>query len=173
MKILIKLSLAATLACALPVWACTPEEATIKREQLAKEVSRLTEQNPEKAKEIIHQFINNIFAPLFFVSIGLKINFFTNFDIWLVLAIIVISFAGKIIGSGYGALRSGYTKSDALAVGFGMNARGAMEIILGLIALENGLIDEKLFVALVVMALVTSMTSGPLMKWALKKKAAT
>jgi Kef-type K+ transport system membrane component KefB len=61
---------------------------------------------------------------------------------------------------------------DALAVGFGMNARGAMEIILGLIALENGLIDEKLFVALVVMALVTSMTSGPLMKWALKKKAA-
>ena len=86
------------------------------------------------------------------------------------LAIIVISFAGKIIGSGYGALRSGYTKTDALAVGFGMNARGAMEIILGLIALENGLIDEKLFVALVVMALVTSMTSGPLMKWALKKK---
>ncbi|MCI9876476.1 hypothetical protein [Pseudomonas atacamensis] len=52
MKTLIKLSLAATLACALPVWACTPEEATIKREQLAKEVSKLTEQNPEKAKEI-------------------------------------------------------------------------------------------------------------------------
>jgi Kef-type K+ transport system membrane component KefB len=124
----------------------------------------------EKAKEIIHQFINNIFAPLFFVSIGLKINFFTNFDIWLVLVIIVISFAGKIIGSGYGALRSGYHKMDALAVGFGMNARGAMEIILGLIALENGLIDEKLFVALVVMALVTSMTSGPLMKWAIKRK---
>lgn len=126
----------------------------------------------EKAKEIIHQFINNIFAPLFFVSIGLKINFITNFDIWLVLVIIIISFAGKIIGSGYGALMSGYAKMDALAVGFGMNARGAMEIILGLIALENGLIDEKLFVALVVMALVTSMTSGPLMKWALKKKAA-
>ena len=126
----------------------------------------------EKAKEIIHQFINNIFAPLFFVSIGLKINFFTNFDIWLVLVIIVISFAGKIIGSGFGAYRSGFPAKDAAAIGFGMNARGAMEIILGLIALENGLIDEKLFVALVVMALVTSMTSGPLMKWALKKKPA-
>jgi Kef-type K+ transport system membrane component KefB len=124
----------------------------------------------EKAKEIIHQFINNIFAPLFFVSIGLKINFFTNFDIWLVLVILVISFAGKIIGSGFGALRSGFARRDAMAVGFGMNARGAMEIILGLIALDNGLIDEKLFVALVVMALVTSMTSGPLMKWSLKKK---
>lgn len=52
MKTLLKLTLAATLACALPAWACTPEEATAKREQLAKEVTRLTEQNPKKAKEI-------------------------------------------------------------------------------------------------------------------------
>lgn len=52
MKTLLKLSLAATLACALPAWACTPEEATLKREQLAKEVTRLTQQNPAKAKEI-------------------------------------------------------------------------------------------------------------------------
>ena len=37
---------------ALPAWACTPEEATEKREQLAKEVSTLTQQNPTKAKEI-------------------------------------------------------------------------------------------------------------------------
>ncbi|OPG69154.1 hypothetical protein B1219_28135 [Pseudomonas ogarae] len=53
MKTLLKLTLAATLTCALPVWAtCTPEEATAKREQLAKEVTKLTEQNPAKAKEI-------------------------------------------------------------------------------------------------------------------------
>jgi hypothetical protein len=52
MKTLLKLTLATTLVCALPVWACTPEEATAKREQLAQEVARLTEQNPKKAKEI-------------------------------------------------------------------------------------------------------------------------
>ena len=51
-----------------------------------------------------------------------------------------------------------------LAVGFGLNARGVMEIILGTLALNAGLIDSKMFVALVVMALVTSMISGPLMK---------
>ena len=45
-----------------------------------------------------------------------------------------------------------------------MNARGAMEIILGLIALEYNLIDERLFVSLVIMALVTSITSGPFMR---------
>jgi len=129
-----------------------------------------SEHMSERAKEIVHQFINNIFAPLFFVSIGLKINFFTNFDLLLTLAVLVISFAGKIIGSGYGAYLGGFNKNESLAVGFGMNARGAMEIILGLIALENGLINETLFVALVIMAIVTSMSSGPLMKWSLAAK---
>lgn len=127
-----------------------------------------SEHMSERAKEIVHQFINNIFAPLFFVSIGLKINFVTNFDLGLTVAVLAISFAGKIIGSGLGAAQGGFNFRESLAVGFGMNARGAMEIILGLIALDNGLIDEKLFVALVIMAIVTSMTSGPLMKLCLR-----
>lgn len=123
----------------------------------------------ERAKEIVHQFINNVFAPLFFVSIGLRVNFITNFDVGLTIIIVVIAFAGKIIGSGLGTRLGGFTWRESMAAGFGMNARGAMEIILGLIALENGLINEKVFVSLVIMALITSMTSGPLMKWVLKK----
>ena len=122
----------------------------------------------ERAKEIVHQFINNVFAPLFFVSIGLRVNFFTNFDALLTLVILAIAFTGKIIGSGLGARLGGFTWRESLAVGFGMNARGAMEIILGIIALENGLINERVFVSLVILALVTSMASGPLMKWSLK-----
>lgn len=124
----------------------------------------------ERAKEIVHQFINNIFAPLFFVSIGLRVNFIANFDLGLTIVILIIAFAGKIIGSGLGTRLGGFSWKESLAAGFGMNARGAMEIILGLIALENGLINEKVFVSLVVMALVTSMTSGPLMKWSLNRK---
>ena len=52
MKTFSPLILASTLLLALPAWACTPEEATAKREQLAQVVSNLTEQNPTKAKEI-------------------------------------------------------------------------------------------------------------------------
>ena len=52
MKLLLPIACATALSCALPAWACTPEEATEKREQLAKEVAKLTEQNPKKAKEI-------------------------------------------------------------------------------------------------------------------------
>lgn len=124
----------------------------------------------ERAKEIVHQFINNIFAPLFFVSIGLRVNFIVNFDLLLTLAILVIAFVGKIAGSGLGTRLGGFTWRESLAAGFGMNARGAMEIILGLIALENGLINERVFVSLVIMALITSMTSGPLMKWSLSRR---
>lgn len=129
-----------------------------------------SEHMSERAKEIVHQFINNIFAPLFFVAIGLRVNFIANFDLGLTLVILVIAFAGKIIGSGWGTRLGGFSWKESLAAGFGMNARGAMEIILGLIALENGLIDERVFVSLVIMALITSMTSGPLMKWSLNRQ---
>jgi mannitol/fructose-specific phosphotransferase system IIA component (Ntr-type) len=51
-----------------------------------------------------------------------------------------------------------------------MNSRGAMEIILGLIALEAELINEELFVALVIMAVVTSIAGAPMMNFFLSKK---
>lgn len=124
----------------------------------------------ENTREIIQQFITNIFAPLFFVSIGLRINFVQNFDLMLVIIFIVLAFAGKVIGCGLGAFWSGMSKNDSLAVGFGMNSRGAMEIILGLLALQFGLIQEKVFVALVIMALFTSVASAPLMSIFLSDK---
>ncbi|MBO2893371.1 MULTISPECIES: hypothetical protein [Pseudomonas] len=51
-ELLLPIACATALSCALPAWACTPEEATQKREELAGLVTQLTEQNPQKAKEI-------------------------------------------------------------------------------------------------------------------------
>ena len=118
----------------------------------------------EQAREIIHQFVTNFFAPLFFVSIGLRVNFIENFNPLIVAIVLVLAFVGKVLGATIGARLGGMSKNNALAVGFGMNARGAMEIILGTLALNAGLISKPIFVALVIMALVTSLTSGPLMK---------
>ena len=119
----------------------------------------------DRAKEIIHHFVNNIFAPLFFVSIGLKVNFAQNFDLLLTLVVLIIAVAGKMIGAGAGARLAKLSWRDSFAIGSGMNARGAMEIILGLLALEAGIIKERMFVALVIMALITSIISGPMMKY--------
>src|SRR5690606_17473173 len=110
------------------------------------------------------QFVSFIFVPLFFASIGLKVDFVANFDLGLVVLVCVIATIGKVLGCVWGGQWSGLGKKEAWAVGFGLNARGAMEIILGLLALNAGVIDERLFVALVVMALLTSMTSGTLME---------
>ncbi|MEI7979874.1 MAG: cation:proton antiporter [Bacteroidota bacterium] len=124
----------------------------------------------EKTREIVNQFVTNIFAPLFFVSIGFKVNFFANFDIQVTALVLVIAIVCKLLGAGLGALWGGLTKQESLAVGFGMNARGAMEIILALLALQAGLINQKLFVAIVIMAVVTSVMAGPALQLLVKRK---
>lgn len=121
----------------------------------------------EQTRMVIYQFVSWIFAPLFFASIGLTINFARYFDARLTLAVLLIACLGKVVGCGLGARWSGMPSQQAWAVGFAMNARGAMEIILGLLALQYGVIHERLFVALVIMALATSMLSGPMMQYVL------
>ncbi|MBA3709090.1 MAG: cation:proton antiporter [Planctomycetes bacterium] len=123
----------------------------------------------ERTRRVIEQFVSFVFAPIFFASIGLKVDFVANFDWKLSAFVIAIACAGKILGCGLGALSCGLPKRESWAIGFAMNARGAMEIILGLLALEYKLIDERLFVALVVMALVTSLMSGPVMQRLLRR----
>ena len=118
----------------------------------------------EQAREIMHQFVTSFFAPLFFVSIGLKVNFIEYFDPLVVGLVLVIAFVGKVTGAGLGARLGGMSARRSLAVGFGLNARGAMEIILGTLAYDAGLINQTVFVAIIFMALVTSMTSAPLMR---------
>lgn len=117
-----------------------------------------------RTRMIVDQFISFIFAPLFFASIGLRVDFFHNFDLGLVLLVLAIATVGKVIPCTVAARWMGLPRDEARAIGFGMNARGAMEIILGVLALEAGIIGDRLFVALVVMALVTSMTSGLLIQ---------
>ncbi|HVK38944.1 MAG TPA: cation:proton antiporter [Candidatus Kapabacteria bacterium] len=117
----------------------------------------------EQTRVILHQFVANVFAPIFFVSIGLRVNFLANFDLVLVLVVLAIAFIAKLAGCYSGARLGGLTRSEGWAIGFGMNARGAMEIILGLLALQFGIISDELFVALVVLALVSSIVSGPMM----------
>ncbi|MDZ4656935.1 MAG: cation:proton antiporter [Bythopirellula sp.] len=124
----------------------------------------------ERTRMALEEFVSFIFAPVFFASIGLRVNFLTQFDLQLVLTIFVLACLGKLLGGVLGARWGGLPTRDRWAIGFAMNARGAMEIILGLLALEAGIIRQPLFVALVVMAIVTSAISGPLMRWVLQQR---
>jgi Kef-type K+ transport system membrane component KefB len=119
----------------------------------------------ERMREIIHQFVTNIFAPLFFVMIGFKLDFVQNFDIQIVATVLVLAVVCKLLGAGLGAYWGGLSTREIMAVGFGMNARGAMEIVLGLLALQAGVITAPLFVALVIMAVITSIMAGPMLQY--------
>jgi Kef-type K+ transport system membrane component KefB/mannitol/fructose-specific phosphotransferase system IIA component (Ntr-type) len=124
----------------------------------------------EHTKEIIHQFINNIFAPLFFLSIGLRIDFIRNFDPILSIIFILIVVIGKISGSIIAGKLSRFTLRDSALIGSGMSASGAMGIILGIFALEFNIINHATFEAIVIMAVVTSLISSPLMKFFMRPR---
>ncbi len=97
------------------------------------------------------------FAPLYMVSIGLRTDFATNFDLPLVLVVLALASVGTMIGATVGARLGGRTMREALAIGLALNARGVMAIVLSQVALDNGVITERVFVALVVMAVSTSV----------------
>src|SRR5580692_2147498 len=112
------------------------------------------------AHESFHQTTAGIFGTLYFVSIGLKTNFVANFDLALVVFVLLVACIGKISGVYLGARLGGKQPREALIVALGMNARGAVGIVLTTVALEYGLIDQRIFVALIFMALATSMLSA-------------
>src|SRR5579872_5679055 len=124
----------------------------------------------QRTSEHIYQIVTNVFAPLFFASIGLHTNFVINFHPAVTAFIIGIACLGKILGAGCGARLGGMDLRTSFGVGLAMNARGAMEMILGILALQARLIREPMFVALVVMALVTSLISAPAIRILITRK---
>jgi Kef-type K+ transport system membrane component KefB len=115
--------------------------------------------------ESLRNFVFYLFAPIFFASMGFRVNFVANFDGLVVLAMVVLACAGKAAGAASGAFLGGMRRTDALTIGFGLMPTGAMGLILAFLALENGLITETIFVGLTAVALVTSGLSGPLIQW--------
>jgi Kef-type K+ transport system membrane component KefB len=117
--------------------------------------------------KLIYLPVMTIMTPIYFVSLGLRTDFAVDFDAIIVLLIFVVACAGKIIGASLGAMTAGIKDRKALAVGFGLNARGAMEIALASAALHYGLIEGHIFVALVIMALATTVISSIGLPWLL------
>jgi Kef-type K+ transport system membrane component KefB/mannitol/fructose-specific phosphotransferase system IIA component (Ntr-type) len=124
----------------------------------------------KRTSEHIHQIVTNVFAPFFFASIGLRTNFVTNFNLGVTATVVAVACVGKMIGAGYGARLGGMDRRTSWGVGLSMNARGAMEMILGILALQAGLIREDMFVALVVMALFTSLASAPAIRFLVRRR---
>lgn len=110
-----------------------------------------------------------LFAPLFFASIGMQLDLAAATALPVLVALLILAaFLGKLLGAGIPAYWAGFSRRDALAIGAGMSARGAVELIIAGIALQAGLFEhpqpipaevEYLFSAIVIVAIVTTLVT--------------
>ena len=106
-----------------------------------------------------------ILMPIFFALAGLNTtpDAFVGAGLGALLLILGVAIAGKLVGSAVAARFAGQSWRTSLAVGSLMNARGMMELIAIKVGLDIGVIGPDLFTMLMVMAIVTTVMTGPLL----------
>jgi Kef-type K+ transport system membrane component KefB/nucleotide-binding universal stress UspA family protein len=133
-----------------------------KDEELVRELAIKTE-----------DFVLIFLLPIFFAYSGLKtqIGLLNSPNLWLLSALILlVAIGGKYTGTYVAARLSGIDKREASALGWLMNTRGLTELIVLNIGLELGVITPLLFTMLVIMALVTTFMTSPLLEWTYPKR---
>lgn len=116
----------------------------------------------------VHEVSIGFLAPIFFVTAGFAVSretFTSGAGLAPLLAVVGLAIVGKIGGTVVFYVFSGNGWREGLAVATGMNGRGTVEIIIGGIALERGLISPELFSMIVVMVIFTTITVPILLKW--------
>jgi Kef-type K+ transport system membrane component KefB len=111
-------------------------------------------------------FVMIFFLPIFFTFTGLHTNILglTSAADWIwTLVFVVSSIASKILPVTVVATACGYTAWEGLLTGVLMNTRALMELIVLNIGLETGFLPQKVFTMLVIMAVVTTVMTGPLL----------
>lgn len=119
-------------------------------------------------EKFLKTITNGLLAPIFFASIGYQLDpsAFGAIPLFLI-GLIVIAFLGKLLGASAPSYLMGFGKTDSLMIGFAMNARGAVGLIIAGIALESGvfsnggestnLVEENLFSAIVIVVILTTV----------------
>ncbi|WP_088890079.1 cation:proton antiporter domain-containing protein [Leptolyngbya ohadii] len=129
----------------------------------------LTRELAEKTEDFVLTFL----LPIFFAYSGLRtqIGLLNRPELWLLCGLVLlVAIGGKFIGT-YGAGRvCGMAKREAAALGWLMNTRGLTELIVLNIGLSLGVISPLLFTMLVIMALVTTFMTSPLLELTYPKR---
>jgi Kef-type K+ transport system membrane component KefB len=105
------------------------------------------------------EYLRIIFASIFFVSLGVLVDFkaMELTVLWFLLALTLVGILTKVLGCGIPAKLMGMGLKDSTVIGFGMTPRGEVAMIVALIGLDRGIIDQPLYAALVAMSLITTI----------------
>ncbi|MBI3967110.1 MAG: cation:proton antiporter [Chloroflexi bacterium] len=123
--------------------------------------SRMTHELTDK----IEDFTVVVLLPVFFTVAGLRTNLFAinspELVLWLLL-IVGAAIGGKLAGCGLAAKLNGYSARDSFVVGTLMNTRGLTELVILTIGLSLGVLSDRTFAMMVIMALVTTFMAAPI-----------
>jgi Kef-type K+ transport system membrane component KefB len=115
----------------------------------------------------IHPLTYSLLVPIFFISIGLRANGRELGDqIWFTVVLVAVAIVTKALGCGLAAQICGFSRIESIRVGFGMISRGEVGLIVAGYGLTHRLIGQDVFSASVIMVLVTTMVTPPLLRLA-------
>jgi Kef-type K+ transport system membrane component KefB len=136
----------------------------------------------EKIKDRFFALSYGFLMPVFFVSLSFHLHLKWEMSfLLLAAAITIVAIIGKFIGCGIGAVLCGHNRRQSTIIGFGMNGRGAVELVVVTVVVQlsnqlmanntinQPLLTENQFSGLVVMAFITTMLAPISLKWAVGK----
>ncbi len=118
------------------------------------------------------EYLRIIFASIFFVSLGIiaDLKALQTHVIGFLLALTVVAVLTKVLACGIPARLQGLSWRDSWVVGFGMAPRGEVVMVIALLGLNQGMIEQPLFVALVLMSLLTAIITPLVLRLWLYRK---
>ncbi len=125
----------------------------------------------ERVIEELRAMTNSFFGPIFLVSIGLDVNAWqAGGHLAFFSLVLVIAIVGKIVGCGIGASFAGFGRRDSFIVGIGMIPRGEVGLITASIGFAAGLVTRDIYSQAVVLVLITTLITPPLLRYAFPKE---
>ncbi len=113
-----------------------------------------------------YSFRPPMLADLSSVEIQASVGLLGGWQLWAICALITaVAIAGKLAGSTIAARLTGMEWREAGALGVLMNTRGLMELVILNVGLDIGVISPTIFAMMVLMALVTTFMTTPLLEW--------
>lgn len=115
-------------------------------------------------------YLRILFGAIFFVSLGVlaDIRTFDSEIMLFLLALTFVAILSKLIGCGIPAKLSGMSTRDSLIIGIGMSPRGEVAMIVALLALQQNIIEQPSFVAIILMSLITTLVAPIILRLLMK-----
>ncbi len=120
----------------------------------------------ERIETGMHALAYGLFVPIFFVNIGLSIDLreFQLQALLFTIVIILVAVIGKWVGSGWGARLGGLSRHESIQLGAGMISRGEVGLIVASVGMKDNLVTAEEFSAIVVMVLITTLITPPILR---------